>query len=271
MNRECSRVQAMSMPNGAILLGYGGSEHSKIALAWADETACRLSRPLHVLVSALDVVDVPDVPKEHQAGHVTDELERLLESAKAPSASMTSVLSPPGEALVRESPEAHLTVLGARTQGPLKSMVTGSVSQHVTRHASGPVVVVREPRTSHTGRIVVGIDGSEHSLKALEFALRHAGETEAEVLVLHAHRQEGDPTDAKVEGVIDRAVRGREGVRVEAEHVVGAPAEKLTDASRDADLVVIGTRGRSAIRTLLVGSVTQSVLQDSQCPVAVVR
>lgn len=260
----------MTMPHGAILLGYGGSEHSKIALAWADDVAYQLSRPLHVLVSALDVVDVPDVPKEHEAAHVTDELERLLAKASAPRTSVTTVLSAPGQALIREAEHAHLTVLGARTQGPLKSMVSGSVSQHVTRHAPGPVVVVREPRTRHTGRVVVGIDGSDHSLKALKFALRHAGETEGHVLALHVHRQSGDITDEKVEQVINRAVRGREGVRVEVSHVEGSAPEVLAEASREADLLVIGTRGRSALRTFLVGSVTQSVLQLSQCPVAVV-
>lgn len=217
----------MTTPHGAILLGYGGSEHSRIALAWADQVAERLSRPLHVLVSALDVVDVPDVPKEHEAAHVTEELERLLAEAKAPSTSVSTVLSAPGSTLVREAEHAHLTVLGARTHGPLKAMVTGSVSQHVTRHAPGPVVVVREPHVRRTGRIVVGVDGSECSREALEFALRHASETGARVLALHVHRQDGDPSDRKVDEVIASALAQRAGVQVDVEHVAGAAAARL--------------------------------------------
>lgn len=261
----------MSTPPGAILLGYGGSEHSKIALAWADNLADQFSRPLHVLVSALHVAEVPYVLKEHQAGQVVDELNRLLASAKASQTSVTTMLGSPGEALVRAAEQAHLTVLGARTQGPLKSMVNGSVSQHVTRHAPGPVVVVREPHTPRAGLIVVGIDGSEHSLKALEFAMRHASETGGHVLALHVHQQRGDTTDIEVDQVIAKAFEGNDSVRAKVEHVHGSPAEKLAEASCEADLLAIGTRGRSPIRALLLGSVTQSVLQHSQCPIAVVH
>lgn len=261
----------MTTPHGAILLGYGGSEHSKIALAWADEVAHQLSRPLHVLVSALDVAHIPDVPKEFEAGHVTDELEKILGSAKAPSTSVATVLSAPGPALVREAEQAHLTVLGARTQGPLKAMVSGSVSQHVTRHAPGQVVVVREPHTRHTGLVVVGVDGSECSHKAFEFALRHAGETHARVAAVHVHKQDGDTSDQKVDAVIESALRERAGVPVEVEHVAGSAADRLAEASAKADLLVIGTRGRSPLRSLLLGSVTQSVLEHAQCPVAIVR
>lgn len=260
----------MSTPSGAILLGYGGSEHSKIALRWADDLAVTLSRPLHVLVSALHVADVPGVPKEHLAGHVTEELEQLLTSAKAPETSMTTVLNPPGESLVRAAESAHLTVLGARTQGPLRSMVTGSVSQYVTRHAPGPVVVIREPHTPRTGRIVVGIDGSEHSAKALRFALEHAKETGGHVRALHV-QQRGGVAEEQVDRVIAHGTESAGGVRVTTDHVPGSADDELAAASREADLLVIGTRGRGPVQALLLGSVTQSVLQHAQCPVAVVH
>lgn len=256
---------------GAILLGYGGSEHSKIALTWADELATRLSRPLHVLVSALHVTDVPEVPKEYQAAHVTDELDQLLASAKTSNTSVSTVLGSPGEALVRAAETAHLTVLGARTQGPLKSMVNGSVSQYVIRHASGPVVVVREPHALRTGRIVVGIDGSEHSLRALEFAMRHAKQTTGSVLALHVHQKADDATDTKVEQAIWGVFEAGADVRAETRRVQGSASEELAKASREADLLVIGTRGHGPIRALLLGSVTQSVLQHAQCPVAVIH
>lgn len=262
----------MTMPPGAILLGYGGSEHSKVALAWADGLAAQISRPLHVIVSALHVAEVPNVAREHQAGHVTEELEELLATAKAPQTSVTTLLSAPGEAIVRAAEEAYLTVLGARTQGPLRSMVTGSVSQHVARHAPGPVVIVREPHTSRTGKIVVAVDGSQYSHKAVEFALRHARDTGGHVLALHVHHEQGEFKDAEVERVIARAFKDVDDVETEFRYVYGTAASKrLAEASVKADLMVIGTRGRTAISSLLIGSVTQSVMQHSQCPVAVIR
>lgn len=259
----------MTTHEGAVLLGYGGSEHSRIALSWADRVAARLSRPLHVLVSALHVREAGEGPKHLQAGYVTDELHELLTSAKAPQTSVTNVLNPPGEAIVRESKEAYLTVLGARTQGPLQSMVNGSVSQYVVRHAFGPVVVVREPYTPRTGLIVVGVDGSESSNRALEFAMRHARDADGRVLVLHVHHKSDGEADEKVDVVLSGAHVND--VPVQIEHVEGEASERLADASRAADLLVTGTRGRSPLSSLLLGSVTQSVLRHSQCPVAVVR
>ncbi|KIP53005.1 universal stress protein [Leucobacter komagatae] len=259
----------MTTPEGAILLGYGGSDHSKIALNWADNIAAKLSRPLHVLVSALHVRGAADAPQHLQAGYVTDELNQLLANAKAARTSVTNVLNSPGEAIVRENKDAYLTVLGARTQGPLQSMVNGSVSQHVTRHASGPVVVVREPHTPRTGLIVVGIDGSEPSKHAFEFAMRHARDTDGRVLAMHVHHKHDGDTDEKVEQVLGGTQLN--GVSVQIEHVQGEASEKLAEASREADLLVTGTRGRSPLSTLILGSVTQALLQHSQCPVAVVR
>lgn len=260
----------MVTPSGAILLGYGGSEHSKVALAWADDLAAKLSRPLHVVVSAFYLSGAADTPQHLRAGLIADELTKLLESAKAPQTSVTNVLNPPGESLVRESDHAYITVLGARTQGPLKSMVTGSVSQYVTRHSAGPVVVVREPHVRRTGTIAVGVDGSENSRLALTFAVRHARDTGGRVVVLHVKHSRDDDTEKKVNDLITTFQRGGD-VSIEVEHVQGAADEKLAEASREADLLVVGTRGRSPLTSLVLGSVTQSVLRHSQCPVAVVR
>lgn len=260
----------MTTPSNAILVGYGGSEHSKIALAWADEVAFRLSKPLHVVVSALDVASIEGVSREHAAAHVNEELERLLSDSRAPSTSVAVVLEAPGEALVSGSEQAHVTVLGARTQGPLKAMITGSVSHYVTRHAAGPVVVVREPHTAATGRIVVGVDGSTHSARAMEFALDFAAGIGGHVLAVHVRRHEDGASDGAVESLVTGAVQ-QEAVPVEVLHAEGSAAEQLAQASRDAAMLVIGSRGRNALRSLLLGSVTQSVLREAQCPVAVVR
>ncbi|WP_218221234.1 universal stress protein [Nesterenkonia sp. Act20] len=259
----------MMTPEGAIVLGYGGSEHSKIALAWADNIAAELSRPLQVIVSALHVRGAAEVPQHLRAGHVTDELNQLLADAKAPQTSVTNVLNAPGEALVRESKHAYLTVLGSRTHGPLQSMVYGSVSQHVTRQAAGPVVVVREPYTPRAGLIVVGIDGSEPSKHALEFAVRHARDTGGRILAMHVQSKHDGHTDGQVDQVLAEARLND--VPLEIEHVRGIASEKLAEASREADLLVTGTRGRSPLSTLIMGSVSHAVLEHSQCPVAVVR
>ncbi|MDP3889925.1 universal stress protein [Nocardioides sp.] len=261
----------MSTRDGAILLGYGGSTHSKLALAWADHLAHRLQRPLRVLVSALDVVDTLEASTELGAAAVVAELETILETAQAPTTSVTTVLTAPGPALVREAQSAHLTVLGSRAHGALASMVLGSVSQHVTRHAPGPVVVVREPQDPTATRIVVGVDGSSGSQAALEFAFAHADEAGVPLAVLHAVLREAGTPGTMVADQIAPLAEKYPAVVVETQTVEASPDHALVDASQGAAMVVVGSRGRGALAALLKGSIAQSVLQHAQCPVAVVR
>jgi nucleotide-binding universal stress UspA family protein len=161
--------------------------------------------------------------------------------------------------------------------------VLGSVSQHVTRHASCPVVVVRAPYHPDAERVVVGVDGSTGSRKALEFAFDHASRSGAPVTAIHAWRDgaRGDAREGLVEEIraaeriLAEALAGfadqYPDVKVTTEAVPVVPQRVLADASQAASLVVVGSRGLGAFAGLLLGSVSQSVLHHAQCPVAVVR
>jgi nucleotide-binding universal stress UspA family protein len=167
-------------------------------------------------------------------------------------------------------------------------MLLGSVSQHLTRHAHCPVVVVRGSRASVRRRIVVGVDGSDASLAALRFAFQHADVVGGTVVALHGRgvAAMNGPWDIDVAPAV--AEEMEEARRLLAEAVAGfreeypnvtvelqpmpMPAVRaLSDASTTASLVVVGTRGRGGFVGLLLGSVSSSVLHHAQCPVAVVR
>ena len=162
------------------------------------------------------------------------------------------------------------------------------MSQHLVRHAPCPVVVMRAPARPDVTRIVVGVDGSDESLAALEFACRRATLTKESVVALHAWKpspvqpdqQEQAPTALAEPGQAAEAslaeyVMGVQAdhpdVTVEREAVALAPALALTEASANASLVVTGSRGRGVFAGLLLGSVSHDVLQLARCPVAVVR
>lgn len=134
--------------------------------------------------------------------------------------------------------------------------------------------------------IVLATDGSEHSDRALGYARDLALRDGAEVIVVHAF--EGIPgylgVDTKSEVAARHVSAGREiadrareqledaGVDVEAEILQGPPAEAILRVAegRGADLIVMGTRGRGGLTSLLLGSVSQHVLAHSKVPVMVV-
>ena len=180
----------MNIPSGSILVGYDGSADSDHALFWAEETARQTQRPLHVLISSVDLTEVfefqHDWHVEKMARIESDARDRLKES-KAPETSVSVVEVVPTAALIDASSQASLVVVGARGHSALSGVVIGSVSQHVSRHAACPVVVVR-PAPHALNRVVVGIDGSPGSAAALEFAAEHASRTGAALAVIYAWR-----------------------------------------------------------------------------------
>jgi nucleotide-binding universal stress UspA family protein len=134
----------------------------------------------------------------------------------------------------------------------------------------------------------VGIDGSPMSDAALQYACRRAERTGEIVAAVHGWRVHTPSTDllaAEPRSITDaveekqlllgESVAGlREAhpdVVLVCEAIPVAPGDVLVDASANASLVVVGSRGRGYFSGLLLGSVSQDLLHRAKCPVAVVR
>jgi nucleotide-binding universal stress UspA family protein len=134
---------------------------------------------------------------------------------------------------------------------------------------------------AHPGlrRIVVGLDRSTESFAALDWAIALASGSEAVITVVEAWqkppvsmiaavaaaRDEAEQELAKIVGQVDNA-----GVLLTTSYVEGPPASVLVDASRGADLLVVGSRGRGGFAGLLLGSVSTQCVHHAHCPVVVI-
>jgi nucleotide-binding universal stress UspA family protein len=136
-------------------------------------------------------------------------------------------------------------------------------------------------------KIVVGVDGSVDSQRALDWALREAVLRHAKVIAVHAWRLPAiggaelvapviDPDEleesarAVLGESIDAAAREHPDVAVQQVVVCGSAAEALIELSHDADLVVVGSRGHGGFAGLLLGSVSQQCVHHASCPVVVI-
>lgn len=284
----------------SVIVGFDGSERSVLALRWAATAAQQRGRLLQVLTTwempSTDIgIGAPATMQNELIAELRKEAQVVNDDGLKIAAEMgvnaagETVTGRPAALLVERSKDAALVVVGSHGAGGMTGLLLGSVSRQVAAHAKCPTVVVRPVPEGAKG-MVVGVDGSAHSLKALEWAFEQASFMRLGVHVLHTW--EIPPTWSMVElpsyepEVLIRdfgnaelretseAIAGLRDqfpdVEVRQEVMKGSPVKSLLAASQTAQLLVVGSRGLGGFRGLLLGSVSHAVVHRSECPVAVV-
>jgi nucleotide-binding universal stress UspA family protein len=230
-----------------------------------------------------------DRTDHHRADGILREAT-LLASKIAPELPVSAQLrhGGPGQVLPDESRQAALLALGNRGLGGFSELLVGSVAVQTVNHGACPVLVVRGDR-HRAGPVVVGVDGSAVSMRALDLAVEEAVLRGAELVALHvwtgSSGTELNDTlpmsyaawsgDQEEERVLAEALAGigqrHPDLPVRREVVRGSARHLLVDRSRSAGLVVVGDHGYGSLTRLLAGSVSQYVIHRAACPVLVVR
>jgi nucleotide-binding universal stress UspA family protein len=284
------------MTSRTIVVGYDRSTDAKLAARWALDEASRTAAPVEffyayewpIWAPAASMVPTPAIwPDEATQQAIKETLaEAVAEAAHSHPRVRTTIATADDDAalaLVRRSADAGLLVLGSRGHSAVTNLL-GSVSAAVSAHAQCPVVVVRG-HPEATAPIAVGVDGSAASEAALGFAAGEATIRGVPLLVIRAWKpaaglwaetpivthavstRERQPFDDLVAAWREKYPR----LEISAEAVVDHPAAALTQLSATTQLVVIGSRGRGALRGMLLGSVSQHLLRHSACDVAIVH
>ena len=279
----------MTEATHGILVGYDGSPGSDQALGWALQEASWRGAAL-TICHAWAPEYVPGAPGE---GGAPDRARRTGEQVLAQALRFARTVmgaavvrpllatGPAAQVLCRHSLDADLVVVGSRGRGGLAGLLLGSVSQQVAAHAQGRVVVVRghwHRAAEYTpGPVAVGADGSAATPAAIGFAAREAALHGVPLLAVCALADA--PGGLGGTSRMEEAV-GQDIARWEKEHPEvairqqvspGQPRTALLAAARDAQLLVVGSRGRGGVPGMRLGSVSQAMLHHSSCPVAVVR
>ena len=209
--------------------------------------------------------DFPQVQMIHQTGHPVDVILETVLSSKS-----------------------HLIVLGARGLGSFKELVLGSTSHRVLMHAPCSTMIVKEslPRLK---KILLPIEGEEDISSALQFlALQPFREAvEIDVIAVWPQPQLAWPVTLghskllemkaieeaqdRMKSVTDRLTRMN--YSAETKVGMGDPAFAILEQAKvsQADMILMGTHGRGGLARFLIGSVSNSVLHQADCPVLIVR
>jgi nucleotide-binding universal stress UspA family protein len=293
----------MSTTRRPVVIGVDGSQGSANALRWGLVLAERHKAPVRLVHAYDPAIHDMRIGGGYDAGALTDvydvardqlDAAAVLAAETHPDLTVTTHLvdDSAAAALVDESHEAETVVLGTHGVSAFSTLVAGSTTMNVATHARSPVVAV--PSTAEQafgGRgVVVGVDGSPLSDDAIGFAFGHAAEGGASLTAVLAWMDAIAPSVAAAAFPVhdDPAHRVREAheqlmawlepwaakypdVVVHRRVVHEHPVRALASASDGAQLLVVGCRGRGAVRSMLLGSVSHGVLHLASCPVAVVH
>ncbi|WP_297851672.1 universal stress protein [uncultured Corynebacterium sp.] len=288
-----------------VIVAVDGGEPSNNAVRWAANTALKRGVPLRLASS----YTMPQflyaegmVPPQELFDDLQRECLSKVEAAReialevAPDLEVDHTIAEgsPIDMLLDLSKEATMIVMGSRGLGGLSGMVLGSVSAAVVAHASCPVVVVREdnavtPETKY-GPVVVGVDGSDVSVKATQVAFEEAHARGAELIAVHTYleNQVHEPMAGAILGDeqwVQFEEERKESLDKELAPLVekfpdvkltkvvtrDRPVRALVDQSKNAQLLITGSHGRGGFKGMLLGSTSRALLQAAPCPMMVVR
>ncbi|HET8560739.1 MAG TPA: universal stress protein [Marmoricola sp.] len=289
----------MNAHNRPVVVGVDATDDGDRALHFAVQEALRLHRPLRVvhaivedraLVPLAPLLPVAYPPSAIDIGkRIVDSAVRLAEHLGGEDLVVDEILAHGSrrEVVLEHAEGAHEIVLGRR-HSTLARVATGSTTSAVAAHSPCPVVLVpsvwRSDIVRH--RVVAGLDGSSAAEKVLDHAFEAAEARDATLSLLCAWRPEA-AYDAAIGARVHADEWTREAQRRIAEISAGARADHpdipvatiaeyeltataLTEASRSADLLVLGRTGQGGPFGLMLGSVTHALLRTAECPLAIV-
>lgn len=287
-----------TVPAGTVVVGVDGSAGADRAVRWAATEAALTQRSLTLVhawtlhgstwldQAGIDHRTVAAAIREEGLAMLGETRDQVLATRPALEVHRVLVEADPRDALEELSRTAALVVVGSRGRGPVRSLLLGSVSVAVSRHTHCPAVVVRPGAEHATGGVLVGVDGTDASMPALELAYRSASLRGLPLTVVHCFHDAqaatlpahpvaaGDPSYADLELLIAQSIGGLAerypDVKVEKVLWRGLVDEALVAASRGRDLTVVGLRQTGRLRSLVRVPVAPTVVERADGAVAVV-
>ena len=268
-----------------VLVATDGSEFS----AGAIRVGARFAKRNKAELTTMSMVMI-DLEIEGMAAEVIKQAEaearKVLEAAQAAARAEgydtrieLRVGVNPHKEIVRLADDQHadLIVMGRRGRRGLALMMVGDSTRKVIGYADCSVLVVPRAAEMWQKRILLATDGSRHGEMAAEAAAQVAKIFGLPITVVSVLRPKFDDVrraEAQLEVDRVRKAVAQEGIEVDSAILEGVePAAVIVDFARQrgADLIVIGSHGRTGLGRLLLGSVSEQVIGQATCPVLVVK
>lgn len=257
----------------------------------AEETAAFIAKKtgasitaLHVLPELWSVYPLPKAVGDELLESVHQRSENILNSAQTlfneenVQANVETASGDVAEKILKFSKEGYdLIAMGAHGENEIEAYALGSVTRKVIMHADCPTLITKT--VTRLSRMLVCVDGSQQSKRALDYALKFGEKVGSEITLINVQEHalhKVSPKVAEEHGaqVLESALAnvGKTGMKVERRLEVGVPSKTILETSKKGkyDIVVVGRRGMGTVERFLLGSVSDSLSQKAECSVLIV-
>lgn len=292
----------MPQDSSPIVVGVDGSDSALRAVQWAAAVAQKTESPLHIVhtrpysghnpsdtVAAIRAADAAALEASGSTAVLAAAEDALRTDYGDLTVTTDYVPVPADEALVELSRKAKLIVLGSDSVSVGAAILVGSTTVTVAAHSACPMVAWRGDVTRLTDQpIVLGVDGDEGSQVAIATAFELADRFGVGIVAVHAWSTRRSPGDVTLPFMVDwAAVEAQQREHLSATiapmttlypHVgvtyiveSGKPSHAILRQLSDAQLVVVGSRGRGVLSGALLGSTGLNLLHHSPVPTVICR
>jgi len=270
-----------------ILVPVDGSASSLMA----EETGAKIAKKTGAVVTVLHVMQettldytVPRSIQDELLGHIEQRSQDIINNARAlfkeekvEVDAETFSGNPANDILDFSKSGFDLIVMGACGEHEKDTCILGSVTKNVIRHTTCPTLVAKQ--VSSLSNMLVCTDGSEHALKALDFAAKLAEKMDSKIVLLHVQEEKLHKVSPKTaedlgQKILAKTVRilGKRKSKIDRQLEFGVPANVIVDVAEKGnhDLIVLGRRGLGTIDRFLLGSVSDDVSHKAKCSVLII-
>ena len=260
-------MQIGVLPSDRVVVGVDTSASARDAAEWAADVAAACNSPLYLVHAAPGWPDVAPLP--HDAAW----LRELVDAAERSGVQSVDTEVVPGglvDTLLDRAAGARILVVGSYGEAAWTGMLAGSLAVALIDRARCPVAVVRgsapEVPPPRGGPFVVGVDGSEASLAALDLAAQLATSVGGRLVAVHAT---DEPAAGPVEAQLVGARLRHPALPIELRSVDGTALGALGEQARHARMLVIGRHRAQAFGDVVLGATGRGLIESAPCPVVV--
>ncbi|ADC89695.1 UspA domain protein [Thermocrinis albus DSM 14484] len=226
--------------------------------------------------------------EQEKIKNAREKLAALVEFMKPVKTDLYITVGDPAEAIIEKEREVDLVIMASHRKGLVERILLGSTAQKVVRYSTKPVLVFKGEDRETFHKVCVAYDFSQLAREAFFFALDLIAFTPVEFLLLHVEESINLPIMERIVTDIEERIKEekrkhlqsmveeakKRGIKASYEigehhHVAVAILEK--SAQWGADLLVMGSRGLTGLKRVIVGSTSEEVIRKAEMPVLIYR